>query len=913
MTGAEGVAIGRDAELSQIAGFLAGPGIGALVVTGAPGIGKTTIWEAALEEAAASGRHVLTARAAESALPLSFAGLADLFEDIDLSAFPSVPEPQRDALAVVLHRAEPVPGQPELSTAAALGSVALLRLLSAEQPLLVAIDDVTWLDRQSFEILAFAARRLGEASVRFLFTRRAGAESELEAAFAHLPVEQLELGALTLGAIRLLVAKRLGLNLPRRLLRRLYDSASGNPLLALELARSPVARDEDEPLALLPASTRAEDLFGARVAALPASVRRALLAVALSPQLTESETAALAGGDAVQVALAAGLLTLEGQRLRAAHPLLAAAGRSRSSSEERRLLHLELARTVLDPTRRLQHAALGAEQPDAVLAARLTEAAAASLGRGGLHEAIELGQHAVRLSPADDGAFPDRLLSVAEHLSAAGEFPAVAAVVSPRIDELPAGRARTRAHLLLGEAAALDEHERQLELALEQAAGEPDLVAAALSTKSVLLALIRVERIETALALAEEALAAARVGSSRPAEAQALHALAWARVLRGLSIEEPGTGNLSAGSLYASASERPAAVRLAWRGELDESRALLAALLHIAEERGEARSCVVLHLHRCELELRAGNTAAAISALDEWEGWTADEAKADVTTIRARCRALLAAVQGHPGEATFWADAADTANKGSGFAWDRLDVLRARGLAALQAADPQTAWSCLEAVWKHTSRAGIRDPGAFPVAGDLVEALLAVGNSPEASVVTAQLRTLAEEQQHPWGLATASRCDALLRLAEQRDGRGLESLEAVAADYLALGLHFDAARTLLAAGRAARRQRRWRDARTLVERSASRFDEVGADGWAETARSGIGQQASSHPGGLTRSEKRIAELVADGLSNKEVATRLTVSVSTVETHLKRIYRKLGVGSRTQLARKITAREESDSG
>lgn len=905
--------IGRVAELSRISSFLAGRGVGAFVVTGAAGVGKTTVWEAALGEARLTGQRVLAARAAESVLPLSFAGLADLFAEIDLAAFPELAEPQRHALEVVLYRAEPGPGHAQLSAAAALGFVTVLRRVSAEQPVLVAVDDVTWLDRPSSEILAFAAPRLGDASIRFLFTRRFGAESELEGAFSWVAVEQLELGPLTLGAIRLLLSKRLALNLPRRLLRRLYDAANGNPLLALELARAPVARDEHDPLSRLPPA-RAEDLFGERVAEFPPSVRRALLAVALSPQLTESELAKIADVKALETALAAGLLALEGARLRVSHPLMAAAVRNRSSSEEQRALHVDLARSLNDPTRALQHAALGSDAADPALAARLTETAANSLARGRLHEAIELGQHAVRLTPAGDAALPDRLLSLAEHLTVAGEFPAAAALLNPRMRELPAGRHRARAHLLLGEAAALDEHERRLELAVEESVGNPDLVAAALSSKSVLLALIRVEQIEKAEALARDALAAARVGSNRQAEAQALHALAWTRILRGHSIDRSHRlRDPSTGSLYASALERPAAVRLAWRGELGKGRTLLERLLRIAEDRGEARSCVVLHLHLCELELRAGNTQAAIAALREWEGWTADEAKADVATIRARCRALLAAIQGRPEQTSFWADAAEAANHQSGFVWDRLEILRARALAALQAFDPETARSCLQPVWEHTVQAGVRDPGAFPVAGDLVETLLALGKAVEASTVAERLRNMAQEQGHPWALATAERCQALLRLlGEQNDESGLASLETVAADYLALGLQFDAARTLLVGGRAARRRRRWGEARALLGRAASIFDEIGADGWAETTRGSMGRQRSQ-PGELTSAEQRVAELVASGLSNKEIATHLTISVSTVETHLKRVYRKLDLHSRTQLARRITARQETRSG
>lgn len=890
--------IGRDAELGRIAAFLRGEGVAALVVVGPPGIGKTTVWEAALEEAA-SGATVLATRPAESVLPLSFAALADLLAEIDLGDFASLPDPQRGALEVLLHRARTCTESADVAGPAALGLVHVLRSRSAERPLLIAVDDVAWLDRPSLDMLAFAARRLRGAPVRFLFTRRTGELSELERALPHVSVEQLELGPLALGALRLLLAERLALNLSRRLLRRIHDASGGNPLLALELAASPSSREEPEPLTA-PLQVRADDLFGARIGGLAPATRRALLAVALSPDLTEPELTELAGPETVQHAYLTGVITAEGRHLRVAHPLLAAAARSRSSIAERRALHLELARIASDPNRKLQHAAIAAPLPNAALAGRLSEAAAVSFARGRLHEAIELGQHALRLSPTGDDDVPERLLTLAEYLAAAGELPGVAALLGPRLQELPAGRARARAHLLLGEAATIDAHEQHLELALTHGAGDDELLAVALSARAVLLALIRVRDIEQADVLAAEAVVAARSSGNAAAEGQALHAAAWTRALRGGTIAETVADAAAATNLYLRAVERPAAVRLTWRGELREGRALLQGMLEVAEERGEARACVVLHLHRCELELRAGDAQAAADALAEWDGWTADEATADVTTIRARCRALLAAISGQPEEAARWADAVDAAAGTSGFVWDRLEALRARALAALQEGDAEAARSCLAHVWTHTRDAGIRDPGAFPIAGDLAEALLATGQQSEAAAVIDSLHTYAEEQQHPWATATAARSTALL----EHDATGLE---AAAAEYAALGLEFDAARTLLAAGRAARSRRQWGTARRLLDRAVSTFEELGASGWAATARASGGGPRPSPNGQLTSAEQRVAELAASGLSNKEIAARLTITVSTVETHLKRIYRKLAVGSRTQLAQtmKIT--------
>lgn len=895
--------IGRETELARLAAFVDGTGAGAFVVAGPAGVGKTTVWEAALAVASGTGCRTLVTRAVESELPLSFVGLGDLLADVDLAAFSEIPAPQRHALEVVLYRAEPTAQTTLDTSAAAMGLANLLRGLATGGPVLIAIDDVASLDRPSLETLTFAARRLGDCAVRFLLTRRAGMASELEDALAPLPVEQLELGALTLGATRLLLAERLGLVLSRRMLRRLHEEAGGNPLLVLELGMAAHGRQVDDPLATTPIA-RAEELFGDRVAALPPAVRQLLLAVALSPDITEAELATL-GARALAEALRLGVVVADGRRVRAAHPLLAEAARGRSSREERRQLHLRVAGVVAGAARKLHHAALGTVGPDVALAAALEEAAGAALAHGALPDALELRQHALRLTLAAEPAMPERLLALAELLVAAGELPAVIELLAPRVEALPTGRQRARAHLLIGEASPLAEHEVQLELALEHAAGEPDLVAATLAAKAILLALIRVEQIENAEAFAEQAVLAAKRSMVPEAEARGLHSLAWARILRGHAIEDLGlAGDEVVASLYESALERPTAVRLSWRGQIAESRALLDRLLARAEVRGEARSCVVLYLHRCELELRAGDTHAAAASLDAWEAWTADEAPSDVETIRARCRALLAAMKGQPDEATHWADAADASNVASGFAWDRLEVLRARGLAALQQGDPARAAASLRPIWEHALQQGINDPGAFPVAGDLVEALLALGQLEDATVILDRLSVLIAEQRHPWGGVTVSRCQGLLKLAEHPDDDAFASLEAAANDYLELGLRFEAARTLLTAGRAARRQRRWGLTSVLIERATAIFDELGADGWVMIARAASGRRRSSQPGELTDAETRVAHLALDGLSNKEIATQLVLSVSTVETHLKRIYAKLGINSRTQLSRRI---------
>jgi DNA-binding CsgD family transcriptional regulator len=205
----------------------------------------------------------------------------------------------------------------------------------------------------------------------------------------------------------------------------------------------------------------------------------------------------------------------------------------------------------------------------------------------------------------------------------------------------------------------------------------------------------------------------------------------------------------------------------------------------------------------------------------------------------------------------------------------------------------------------------VDEPGAFPVAPDLVEALVEVRENERAKLVTDRLRRLAEETRHPWGLATATRCAGLIRLAGARyDEQAAAALLQTTDDYGRLGLRFDQARTLLSLGRAARRLKKWGAARQSLEQAVAAFDELGSAGWADDARAELSRVSARKPrapGGLTPTEERVAVLAADGLSNKEIAAALFVTVHTVEVHLSHAYAKLGVHSRAQLARRLASR------
>jgi len=904
-----GQIVGREAELTVLDAFLASPDSPrALVLTGHPGIGKTALWEAGVDLARRRGLRVLAARANGAEAQLEFASLIDLLDAVRPEELDELPPPQRHALELALFRAEPT-GEPPPKPAIGVGFLNAVRALAARENVLVAVDDVQWLDAASAEAVAFAARRLDGHPVRFLLAATSRLSPLLERAYGPKGLQHLDVGPLSLVATQRLLAERLGLRLSRHVLHRVMESTLGNPLFALELGRELASRG---PLGIreeVPLPDTVDALLSTRVAALPDAVRRLVLAVALSGELRTSQVAEIAAAGALDEAVASGALALDDERVRPAHPLFATAVKRRAPAGEQRWLHVVLAQLAADQESRALHLALAADQPDGELAAAIAGAAAGAAARGARQDAVMLAEHALRLTPPDWAERDERVLALGAYLVTAGETQRVTDLLSPEIETLPSGEPRVRALLLLSEGAITtnDEIRSYLDAALAESADDVRLRAIVLTELAVNDVLARVEEIGDAEARATEAVETGR-DAGPEVELPAVYALAWSRSLRGHAVDDlcKRFRKLSRVAPHLAASpERAAAQRLAWRGDVVAARARLGQLLSVADERGEPISYALQRLHLCELELRAGEWNEVARFLDEWFrdgellGWPCYE----------RVRALLAAGRGLPEETQRSAAKAIAQAQRTGLQWDVLEAWRARGIAALLARDPSQAAESLRAVWEHTEREGVDEPGVFPVAPDLVEALVELGELEEARAVTRRLRELAEEQEHPWGLASAKRCGALIRLSSERyDEEAATELGDAADAYAALGLRFDRARSLLCLGRAQRRLKKWGAARSSLELAAAEFDELGSPGWTEQSRSElarVGGRRAQQPGELTPAEARVAELAAAGLANKEIARSLFVTVRTVEVHLKHAYAKLGVRSRTQLARRLS--------
>jgi DNA-binding CsgD family transcriptional regulator len=478
-------------------------------------------------------------------------------------------------------------------------------------------------------------------------------------------------------------------------------------------------------------------------------------------------------------------------------------------------------------------------------------------------------------------------------------------VIGAELESIPHGSQRGRAFLLLAEGAdvrTLDDYKDRLRDALVEAADDSWLHALVVAKMSS--AVIEVERVADAEAAALSVLPAA---DRADVERAVLFALAWARALRGEAVDdlcERFERAADHDGYLAESPERVAAQRLVWRGDLAEARPRIERMLELADERGEPASYIWARLHLCELELRVGNADPAGRLLDEWAQGA--EGEIFVMPVYQRCRALLAICRGSADEAVHWAVDAIASARQVGAQWDWLEGRRARGTALLFRGEAADAVADLNAVWRHAERQQLDEPGVFPVAAELVDALVETGTRVDAERVTERLRNMSERHAHPWGLITADRCGAVIRLAERYDEDAAAALQGSAARYGELGLHHDRARTLLVLGRTQRRHRKWAAARGSLEKAAEAFDGLAAPGWAAQARSELARVGGrrARTGGLTPAERRVAELASEGLSNKEIAAALFVTTKTVETHLSHAYAKLEVRSRAQLARKL---------
>ena len=463
------VVIGREAERDVIGRWLESDRPGLLRIEGSAGIGKTVLWSYAVEQAAARGDRLMVWRASTAERDIAFAVLTALFDvPMAIDVLGSLPTPRRHALEVALGRVDPAQRSPEPGLVG-LAVVDVLRQLSADGPVMVAIDDLQWMDRASEDALAFAVRRLIAEPVGLVLARRTedaagparsnkdGGDSGSALTAAVERFVRIEVGELTVGALGRLLHERLGVALPRPLLVRVHAACRGNPFLALEAGRSLLVRvaapGPGEPL---PVPAEAGALVRDHLAALTPAARRSVVLVAMSPDprlALIARAVGARGATAVDEACRQGVLVAEGDRLRPAHPLFGSTAYGDAPPGERRRLRLALAGLVRDPVERAIHLAATVDHRDDTVAAALAEAGRLALARGAPALAADLLQRAARSASAADGSASEAslLVEAGEAAVAAGDPEQGTACLRDALDLAPAGPVRARAQLALGE------------------------------------------------------------------------------------------------------------------------------------------------------------------------------------------------------------------------------------------------------------------------------------------------------------------------------------------------------------------------------------------------------------------------------------------------------------------------------
>ncbi len=880
--------VGRERETALLSDFLVDGTAGGLVLTGEAGRGKTALWEHAADLAAGRGALVLRATPGEGEERHSFAVLQDLFRDVELDVL-ALREPVRHALMVALlrdHAESPVDAQ-----AVNVGVLEVLDGLAGDREVVVFVDDVQWADAASLESLTYAARRLSESSVRYLLARRAGFDrTALEATLVRRALVDVEPEPLTAEDTARLLRQELGLTLNPRVLRVVREQTGGNPLFVLEVGRALRDRgvaERGEPLDL---PSEIASVLGLRVRDLPPDQRTLLLAVALDPHLTEADLVELAGLDAVETAVAERVISMtEGGRVRAWHPMLAAAAREAATPGRRRELHGRLADVVASPERRLRHRALVSTEGDDLLAGDLSAAAATAGDRGAAETALELAELALARTPTGSPARIGRVLDLASRLASAGEAQRLTDMLGPEVEQIPHGPERGRALLMLldGMWGSVDYAERLVERVLDECGDDRDVRSRALEVKSVIAAGIRVSGVAAARAWADEAMALSDHDHSEWRNLS--DAANWCLVHSGRPPRPPE------GPAYWK--------RLIWRGEMAEAERLVREAVSAAEAGGRYQEATILTVSLSDVLVRSGriDEARAFAAAQEDLDLTARETP-DVELLRAEIEVRY----GDAAAAREWAGLALDGADELGHVWIRLEADRALAMADLQSGEPEAAAGRLREVLDHAVSSGVREPGMFPVAPELIEALVLLGHTEEARAVLDWLDEVSVEQAHPWGLAMGARGRVLVGLADGTlaPAEAASTIDAVAADLVALGLAHDAARAHLVVGSALRRQRQWGYARDHLARAVELFESLGAAGWVQTTRGELDRVGGRRPtadGALSAAELETARLASEGMPNKAIARQLQVSVSTVEAHLTKAYAKLGVRSRAQLA------------
>lgn len=894
-----------------------------LILDGEAGIGKTMLWREGIALAGERGFRVLACEAAPTETPLAFTALGDLLDEVPLSSHKRLPPPQRRALETSLLLIEPGDGKAD-QRAVSVAVLTLIRSLAAKKPILIAIDDVQWLDSSSARVLAFVLRRLHEGPIGLLMTCRSGEESgaklplELDSSNGlGAATERITLGPLSLGAIRRLLTQRTGHRVPRAVLNQLYRGTGGNPLYTLELARVGLEDSPAAPVQPIPVPEPLRALVTERLVALPRATQETLLIAAAFAEPTV-ELVRAAGGGSLREAISSGAVELEGERIRFTNSLLASVIYAEAPPGRRRDLHKRLATIALGVEERAWHLALGNDVPDAKVAADLDAAAADAASRGAPEAAAELYEHAARLTPPEQlDEIYRRRHEAASHHFAAGDIERARTIAEEMLSGLDRGLWRTDMLVLLAE--IVEDQQEATDLcreAVEEAGKDKERLAMAY------LALARACSIlgdfSGQVEAQRNALTHAKRGSNKRLLVEALQGVGNMTVLSGGAIDEKimqRAITIDREELTLPAYHGPAfwhGMQLYWLDELERARPILSAELERSRQEGELIDNLQILAPLIELEVRSGNWDIAGRMAAEGLEQALDIGFEYTIRLLGFQKVQLAVLRGEVEESRLWLTGQLAEAERAKAHWRVLALTSLAGFFELSLGDAQEAWRWLEPALDLQDKLG-RDISIpmplYTIRPNAIEVLLALDEPDRAEHLLESFEQHVAATKRPNGIVSSARCRALVDASRGNLDSAAGAIERAIAGHEVLPDPFERGRTMLVAGTIAQRAKQKRKAREALEQAAEIFDRLGARLWSEKAHTALERTGGQRSGelGLTPTEQRVAELVAKGRSNKEVAGALFVSVRTVEATLSKIYRKLEIESRAEL----TARLHSD--
>lgn len=907
--------VGRVDEIHALRAFVDSSSDGpmALVLTGEPGIGKSTLWREGLRFAEERGFGICRCRPVDAEAQLAFASLSDLLVDVADDELGALPQPQRRALGVALLRAEP-DGLELPPRAVAVATLGLLQHLARQRPIVVGIDDAQWMDQPSQRVLAFVVRRLRTERVGFLIATRAARENSIlddVEQDAGVRVVEQQVVALDTGQVDTIVRERVGDALSPREVQKLHEMAGGNPMFALHLARAWVDRGAAID-GSLPVPDTLLSVVGDRLDGLGPAIEVVQVAAMLRRPTVSTVTGLLGPGafDQLRSAESAGVVTLDGERVLLAHPLLGSAAYSRLDSAQRAQLHARVAATVDDIEEQGRHLALAADGPDAAVAEKLDHAAHRAGARGAPDASAELWEAAARFTPADQReAALERRLNAARCVFELGRVEWARA----KLDDLllvdaPAGPTRAQALALRAWAVASLEGFGPAAQCFQSALDEVD---AGSTTEIEVLQGLAWSRhhndVPQAEELARRAVALAElVGDDEQiAVSQTLVDFLCSLGGKGISIDAVtrAVEVLQPSSRRLQIMCRPDwlhGMLLMWEDRLPEALQRFQTMRADAIARGDEQSLpfVLFHLARAELLLGSWTTAVATAA--ECVRSTIESGQDSERPFSILINAL---VSGHLGdvaaaELEIVQGIALAERFGAGPAL--LELLATRGFLELSVGRFDDADRTLGEVARMASDVGLLEPGLFRYHGDAIEAKIALGRLDEAEALIDTARAAADALHRPWLDLVVGRGTAALRAARgDLDG---------ASELLSAVLHsdrarqpFERARTELVLGTVHRRNRQKRAARAALLAAEAEFSRLGARIWLYRARSELSRVGGRAPSDdLTPTERQVAELIAAGRTYREAAAELFISPKTVQWNLSKVYSKLGIRSRAEL-------------